>query len=784
MSLLYGGDRHHQADRDRRRRSPATASSIGIEIIGVVFVIVGFAFKVSAVPFHSWAPDTYEGAPTPVTAFLSVASKAAGFVALILVVFLAFPTADEVYGPFIWVLAALTMTVGNVHRPAPDEHRPHARLLERQPGRVHPDAAGVVDTGDAGASRRSRRWSCTCSSTRFTNLGAFAVVIAVSRKTRSGEISSFGGLIQYAPGLGRADDAVPRLARRHPAARWLDRQVQRLQGAARRRHDQRPTSWPSSAPSTPPSPPRTTSGDARDVDEDPPDGDMTPIVTPAAGLGGARHHDGRQIVARRAARPRHALRRPAGPERRRSAADGRGRAADDVRAAIDDAGGAMPFSTFVRARAVRTARLLHRPGGAGRPVAGATSSPSPEVGPLFGAVARPLPRRRVGAARAARPVHRRRRRRRARARWPAPCWRPRPACAPALRYVAVEVSAAQRARHPGRRRVASPTCPTEPFDGVVLANELLDNLPFRLAVHDGGVARGVRRRRAATARSPRCCRRRSIRCRRCCRRRPRHGARAPLQRRRGGVGGRGPRASSARGRSSSSTTSGRRRAELAALDRGGRGCARTAATSAAATPWPTRATRTSPSTSPSTSCRSPTPSARRPSSCAVGHRRAGRRGSAGVAGDGRGRPTSPRCAMRSRPARPRRCSTRPASAGSASCSGLPRSVERRKVGSAAPVRGGRVDEAVQPEPPAQQPNEPADPGESPDRRGFVIVAVLALVVIAGIVAWSIGRRDAGDAIARDEERFPSPTTVAPRPPCRRRRRPAPRHRRCCRSPCR
>ena len=48
-----------------------------------MFVIVGFAFKVSAVPFHTWAPDTYEGAPTPVTAFLSVASKAAGFVALL-----------------------------------------------------------------------------------------------------------------------------------------------------------------------------------------------------------------------------------------------------------------------------------------------------------------------------------------------------------------------------------------------------------------------------------------------------------------------------------------------------------------------------------------------------------------------------------------------------------------------------------------------------------------------------------------------------------------------------
>src|SRR6185295_17325458 len=86
----------------------------GVEVMGVVFVIVGFAFKVSAVPFHTWAPDTYEGAPTPVTAFLSVASKAAGFVALVLMVYLAFPHAPDVYRPFIWVLSALTMTVGNV----------------------------------------------------------------------------------------------------------------------------------------------------------------------------------------------------------------------------------------------------------------------------------------------------------------------------------------------------------------------------------------------------------------------------------------------------------------------------------------------------------------------------------------------------------------------------------------------------------------------------------------------------------------------------------------------
>ena len=79
----------------------------------MLFVLIGFAFKVSAVPFHNWAPDTYEGAPTPVTAFLAVASKAAGMVALIQLVFVAFDN-HEVIQPFFWLIAALTMTIGNL----------------------------------------------------------------------------------------------------------------------------------------------------------------------------------------------------------------------------------------------------------------------------------------------------------------------------------------------------------------------------------------------------------------------------------------------------------------------------------------------------------------------------------------------------------------------------------------------------------------------------------------------------------------------------------------------
>lgn len=173
---------------------------LGLEVVGVAFVIVGFAFKISAVPFHTWAPDTYEGAPTPVTAFLSVASKAAGFVALVTLVYVAFPGADSVYGPMIWGMAALTMTVGNV-------------LALRQTNIVRMLAYSSVSqggfilmplafAGDSDASGSALNAVVVYLLVyAFMNLGAFAVVIAVSRKTQSGEISSFGGLFGYAPGM-------------------------------------------------------------------------------------------------------------------------------------------------------------------------------------------------------------------------------------------------------------------------------------------------------------------------------------------------------------------------------------------------------------------------------------------------------------------------------------------------------------------------------------------------------------------------------------------------------
>ena len=199
MSLLYGLANSTRLV-DIGKVITLEGDKVGVQVVAVAFVIIGFAFKVSAVPFHTWAPDTYEGAPTPVTAFLSVASKAAGFVGLIVLVYLTFPAAVNVYQPFMWVMAALTMTVGNL---VALKQKNIVRLLAyssiSQGGFILMPLA-MAGTGDS-AGPALRAVVVYLLIYAATNLGAFAVIIAVTRKTRSGQISAFGGLFSYAPGL-------------------------------------------------------------------------------------------------------------------------------------------------------------------------------------------------------------------------------------------------------------------------------------------------------------------------------------------------------------------------------------------------------------------------------------------------------------------------------------------------------------------------------------------------------------------------------------------------------
>jgi NADH-quinone oxidoreductase subunit N len=164
---------------------------------GVVLTLVGFAFKISAVPFHFWTPEVYAGAPIPVAAYLSVVSKAAGFAGLILTVNLAFHAYLHSIGILIAVLAAVTMTVGNV---IALRQRSAVRLLAwstvAQAGYVLVPLA-VSESNQVSAS------VAYLVLYAVMNLGAFAVVSAlfggVDGQQSGGELAEYRGLYRERP---------------------------------------------------------------------------------------------------------------------------------------------------------------------------------------------------------------------------------------------------------------------------------------------------------------------------------------------------------------------------------------------------------------------------------------------------------------------------------------------------------------------------------------------------------------------------------------------------------
>jgi NADH-quinone oxidoreductase subunit N len=203
MSLLYGATGTTLLTGIHRKLHATATGLDHLVIVGIVLTLIGFCFKISAVPFHQWAPDTYEGAPTPVTAFLSVASKAGGFVAILQLVFVGFLGRGDVWAPMFWALAALTMTVGNL---IALRQTNIVRLLAYSS--VAQAGYMLVPLAVMGSHPSARLVKSSYEAVvvylliyAAMNLGAFAVVIAVARKTRSGEVSSYGGLFEYAPGL-------------------------------------------------------------------------------------------------------------------------------------------------------------------------------------------------------------------------------------------------------------------------------------------------------------------------------------------------------------------------------------------------------------------------------------------------------------------------------------------------------------------------------------------------------------------------------------------------------
>jgi NADH-quinone oxidoreductase subunit N len=166
---------------------------------GVAFLLIGFGFKVSAVPFHMWAPDVYDGAPTPVTAYMAAAVKAAGFAALVRVALVAFGGAPAAWQATVWWLAALTMVGGNLVALA-------QRRLKRMLAYSSIGHAGyllvAVATGTAAGGGAFLFYALAYT---LMTVGAFGVLAAAGRNGESDlAIDDLDGLAQRRPWLALA----------------------------------------------------------------------------------------------------------------------------------------------------------------------------------------------------------------------------------------------------------------------------------------------------------------------------------------------------------------------------------------------------------------------------------------------------------------------------------------------------------------------------------------------------------------------------------------------------
>ncbi len=165
---------------------------------GMLMVIGGLGFKLGAVPFHMWVPDTYQGAPTPFVAFLSVAPKAGGLAAFSVVMLSGWAQHVAVWGPALAVIAGASMVVGNVFALPQTDAR---RLL----GFSGVAQIGAVLLAIAANTQEGLAMALFFISTYvFTNLGAFLVVHAAAQSSGGHEVSMLAGLSRRSPWLGAA----------------------------------------------------------------------------------------------------------------------------------------------------------------------------------------------------------------------------------------------------------------------------------------------------------------------------------------------------------------------------------------------------------------------------------------------------------------------------------------------------------------------------------------------------------------------------------------------------
>ncbi len=185
LSLLYGlsGGLGYEDVAAELRLAP-----FSFTMLAFLMVLVGFGFKVAMVPMHFWTPDVYQGAPTPVTAFISVASKAAGFAVLLRALRFVFPALSDEWVALVVAISAVTMTLGNISAI-------WQKNIKRMLAYSSVAQAGYILVGVAAASRLG------VAAAAFyliiytvTNIAAFAAVVLISNLTGNEDIDAFAGL--------------------------------------------------------------------------------------------------------------------------------------------------------------------------------------------------------------------------------------------------------------------------------------------------------------------------------------------------------------------------------------------------------------------------------------------------------------------------------------------------------------------------------------------------------------------------------------------------------------
>jgi NADH-quinone oxidoreductase subunit N len=195
IALIFGATGTTQV-YDVARLVPATPNHAFV-VVALGLMLVGILFKVSAVPFHVWTPDVYEGAPSPVVALLSTAPKAAAFALLLRVLYEMLPSLRDIWTPLLWIVAVLSMTVGNLA--ALRQHNVKRMLAYSSiahAGYLLAAFAGIGSSGIAAAAFYTAAYAAM-------NVGVFAVItLASGYNDELPHIDDFRGLIYRSPLLG------------------------------------------------------------------------------------------------------------------------------------------------------------------------------------------------------------------------------------------------------------------------------------------------------------------------------------------------------------------------------------------------------------------------------------------------------------------------------------------------------------------------------------------------------------------------------------------------------